>query len=151
MNTNRILIIANLFGCLAISGIILVQWLRESGLAYQLRTTTARLEAVFEEKETERKRAGGLENDVAQLKESIESMAKSRAETEEAIEKLVAEQEARAADSVNASQAGQEQAKAWEQALAERDQKIRELNESLVSTRRKLDEAVEKLKAAGAR
>jgi hypothetical protein len=42
--------------------------------------------------------------------------------------------------------------KAWQDAVSERDAKIRELNASLTATRNRLDEAISKLKqAAGAR
>ena len=92
-------------------------------------------------------RAAQLHSDLDGLKASVDSM---KAEAEEA-GKLLAEQ---------AQQAGlldaqalkiEEQRKLWEEAIKARDEKIAELNHSLVATRTRLDEAIAKLKQAGAR
>ncbi len=152
MSLSRILPIANLVGCLLITGIIVAQWLKERGLDSKIQSLSQQLATTREQYDTEKKRTAALESDVAQLKESVESTVKARKESEDAMAKLIAERDAQNASTAEAaSQANQEQVKIWEKAIADRDEKIRTLNESLTATRARLDEAVAKLKAAGAR
>ena len=152
MTPSRFLPIVNLVGCLVITGIILAQWLKERGLDDSITRLNQQLVATRDELGSEKTRATALENDVTQLKESIESTLKARQETEAALAKTIAERDTQAAASVaTANEANQEQVKVWEKALAERDEKIRDLGTSLKAARERLDEAISKLKAAGAR
>ncbi|MEO5716599.1 MAG: hypothetical protein ABIT37_24180 [Luteolibacter sp.] len=152
MSLSRILPIANLVGCLLITGIIVAQWLKERGLDSKIHGLNQQLVATRDQYDAEKKHTAALESDVAQLKESIESTVKSRKETEDALAKLIAERDAQAAASATTlNQANQEQVKIWEKAIADRDGKIRDLSASLTATRARLDDAVENLKAAGAR
>lgn len=151
MTASRFLPFLNLAGCLLITGIILAQWLKERGLADRINTLDQQLVASREQYELEKKRAATLENDVAQLKESIESTVKARQEAETAMAKMIAEHQAQVATVATANQSNQEQAKIWEKAIADRDEKIRTLNAGLTATRERLDEAIAKLKEAGAR
>ena len=151
MTPSRFLPFLNLAGCLLITGIILAQWLKERGLDTRIKELNHQLVVTREDRDTEKKRATALENDVAQLKASIESTVQARKETEDAMAKLVADSQAQAATVASANQSNQEQVKIWEKAIADRDAKIRELNTSLTTTRERLDEAVAKLKEAGAR
>ena len=151
MTTSRFLPLLNLVGCLLISGLILAQWHKERGLDTRIKELNQQLVAAGEQHDAEMKRATALENDIAQLKESIESIVKTRTETEDAMAKLVAESQARATTVATTNQSNLEQAKIWEQAIADRDAKIRELNSSLTATRERLNEAIAKLKEAGAR
>ena len=151
MTANRLLPILNLFGCVLITGIIVAQWLKEhrlddtiSGLYKELATTRDLLD-------TEQKRASALESDVVQLKESVQATMDARKESEEALAKIIAEGDALKAVAASADQANQEQVTVWQKAVNERDEKIRSLNESLKTTRARLDEAIAKLKEAGAR
>lgn len=155
MSLSRILPIANLVGCLLITGVIVAQWLKERGLDSKIHGLSQQLVVSRGQYDAEKKRTAALESDVGQLKESIESTVKARKETEDALAKLIAEREAQTAAAATATttlnQANQEQVKIWEKAIADRDEKIRSLGESLTATRARLDEAVTKLKAAGAR
>ncbi|MES2657228.1 MAG: hypothetical protein V4689_01355 [Verrucomicrobiota bacterium] len=155
MTSSRFLPILNLVGCLLISGLILAQWLKERGLDTRIKELNQQLVATREQRDTEIKRAATLENDIAQLKESIESTVLARKETEDAMAKLVADSQANAAtvaaSVATANQSNLEQVKIWEKAIADRDSKLRELNSSLNSTRERLNEAIAKLKEAGAR
>ena len=148
MTTSRFLPFLNLAGCLLITGIILAQWIKERGLDARIEILNKQLVATREQYDLENKRAATLEHDITQLKESIESTVKARRETEDAMTKLVAERDAQTTALATASQ---EQAKVWEKAIADRDEKIRTLNAGLTATRERLDEAVARLKAAGAR
>ncbi len=151
MTASRFLPILNLVGCLLITGIILAQWLKERGLADRINTLDQQLVTSREQYELEKKRAANLENDVAQLKESIESTVKARQETDAAMAKMIAEHQAQVATVATANQSNQEQVKIWEKAIADRDEKIRTLNAGLTATRERLDEAIARLKEAGAR
>ena len=155
MTTSRFLPIANLIGCLLISGIIVAQWLKERGLDTRIESLNEQLVTTREQYEAEKTHTAALENDVAQLKQSIESMVKVRKETEEAMVRMTTERDAQAANLAAAAttnnQATQQQVKIWEKAIADRDAKIRDLNNTLTASRARLDEAIEKLKAAGAR
>ena len=148
MTTSRFLPLLNLAGCLVITGIILAQWLKERGLEEKIDSLHQQLTVTRDQFEAETTRASALENDVAQLKESLESTVRAKHEIEAAMAKLITERETQTAGLATATQ---QQAKLWENALAERDEKIRTLNSGLTATRDRLEEAISKLKAAGAR
>jgi len=148
---SRFLPLLNLAGCLLITGIILAQWLKERGLDARIDNLNQQLVSTREQYETEKKRATALDSDITQLKESIESTVKARKETEDAMAKMIAERQAEVATVATANQSNQEQAKVWEKAITDRDEKIRTLNAGLTATRARLDEAISKLKEAGAR
>ncbi|GAA5122437.1 hypothetical protein JIN84_09990 [Luteolibacter yonseiensis] len=155
MTTNRILPIANLVGCLVITGIIVVQWINERINYNRIGVLNAELGTTREQLDSEKNRAGALENDVRQLKDSIESTMRTRNEMEEAMAKMMAEREAQAATTASAvainNEAILKQTEIWEKAIAERDARIRELNTNLTAARNRLDSAIAELKAAGAR
>ena len=148
---SRVLPILNAIGCLALTGLIATQWRKERGLDTRIQELNQQLVATGEQRDAEEKRATALENDIAQLKESIESTILARKETEDAMAKLVAGSQAHAANVAAINQSNLEQVKIWEQAIADRDVKIRELNSSLTTTHERLNEAIGKLKEAGAR
>lgn len=152
MTTSRILPVANLIGCLLITGIIVVQWLKERGFNHRIEALNEELVIARDEVESGKTRVAALENDVSQLKESVESTVLARKEAEEALARLTAERDAQvAAQTETAQKLMQEQVQVWEKAIADRDARIRELGASLGTTRARLDAAIEKLKEAGAR
>jgi chromosome segregation ATPase len=152
VTTSRILPVANLIGCLLITGIIVVQWLKERGFNHRIETLNEELVIARDEVESGKTRAAALENDVSQLKESVESTVLARKEAEDALARLNAERDAQVASQTEAAQKlMQEQVQIWEKAIADRDAKIRELGTTLGTTRARLDVAIEKLKEAGAR
>ena len=151
MTASRFLPLLNLVGCLLISGIILAQWLKERGLNAKIDYLNRQLVFSREQSEAETKRATALEHDIVQLKDSIESTVKARKETEDAMAKMIADQKAQIDIVATANQSNQEQVKIWEKSIADRDEKIRVLDAGLTATRARLDEAIAKLKAAGAR
>ncbi len=151
MTLSRFLPLLNLVGCLLITGIILAQWFKERGQNTRITQLAHQLTVARDQRDAEIKRTAALEGDIVQLKEAIESTVQARNETEAAMAKLVAESQTHAASLATATQSNQDQAKVWETAIAERDTKIRELDAELTNTRRRLDEAVSKLKQAGAR
>ncbi|NJR42779.1 MAG: hypothetical protein HC767_09050 [Akkermansiaceae bacterium] len=146
MSANRFLPILNLIGCLILLGVLLAQWLKERGMSQKISALNQQLVISRNESVAERMRASALENDVAQLKESVESTVKARQETEAAMEKLIAEHQAQARRATSSDQSNQEQLKTWEAAIAERDAKLRELSNTLTATRSRLDEAIKNYK-----
>ncbi len=152
MTTSRILPIANLIGCLIITCIIVFQWLKERGAQDRIVMLHGQLVTTRQDLDTEKTRSSALESDVAQLKAAVEATFQARREDEEAMAVMTAEREARAATAAATNRDTiAKQTGLWEKALAERDAKIRELNASLTATRARLDEAIKKLQAAGAR
>lgn len=152
MTTSRILPIANLVGCVLITGIIVFQWVKERVVNLHVQELNKELVTARDELSSEKARVLALENDVSQLKESVESTVQARKEAEETIARITAEQNARVEEQTAAAQKiMQEQTVVWEKAIADRDARIRELGTTLAATRARLDAAVEKLKEAGAR
>lgn len=138
----RLVSILNTLGCLALSGCLLFQWFVQRDLEENLKKAkeaelnegNLRLEA--------EKRVAQLDIDVAAMKEAL-TAAKARAD-----------ENAQAADSraeesqklVTQLQTAHDQFKAWEAAIQSRDAKIKQLDDALGATRRRLDDAIAKLK-----
>lgn len=148
MKASRVLPILNLLGCLLISGIIVVQWLREIAWNERLGNLRKELAESREQTMAEAKRADSLQSDVDQLKESVEATVAERRKTEEEMGKAIAERDAKTAGIVEEAKT---QIETWQKAVSERDAAIGKLNTELRNTRQRLDEAIEKLKKAGAR
>ncbi len=157
----RTLPIVNAAGCLVLAGFILVQWFDGKSVAKDLHE--ARSQTIIEKNarlEIE-ERAKLLQSDVEGLKASIESIQASA----ELAEKKLAEQSAQLDITSKALEDAQGKVKEWEEAVKARDEaialrdtklleaseKVSQLNSTLVSTRKRLDEAVAELKKAGAR
>ena len=154
MTTARLLPIINAAGCVLLVGLVVVQWHGGAVLAKKVHNVevklineeNARLNAEFENEK--------LRKDIDGLKASIDSIRKDSEEHEKELAARTAELTTLDATLVDA----QNKVKEWEEALKARDEaivlgdsKIKELNNSLVATRKRLDEAVAQLKKAGAR
>ena len=148
MKASRILPVLNLIGCLAITGIIVTQWLREVRHNEKIERLDNELSDARALAEAERKRADTLQGDVDQLKDSVESIMQARREAEEDMAARIAASDARVEETAKAAE---EQIASWQKAVADRDARIRQLDSQLAATRERLDEAIGKLKEAGAR
>lgn len=146
--TSRILPILNLIGCILVTGVIVAQWRKEKDLGERVNSISTELRSSREQTAEAEKRALALEGDVAQLKESIEATAAARLLAEEEAAKIATEHNQKMAEFTTAAT---EQVKTWQDAIATRDEKIKELNATLSATRSRLDNAIAKLKEAGAR
>lgn len=144
---SRVLPILNAIGCLVLTGVIFIQWQRERAAGESLAKLKTELHAANDLAADETKRADGLERDIAVLKESMEATQKAA----EASARLMEEKTAQAAGLETEVTAAREQLKTWEAAIAARDEKLRALDAQLTATRQRLDEAIAKLKEAGAR
>lgn len=161
MSAARLLPVLNAIGCLVLVGFILVQWRGGQSLSRELHESRSReiLEknARFDAEKLSRQ----LQADLDGLKASVDSIQQA---AEVAEKELAAKNEEIGKFATGLTQAT-EQIKTWETAvkerdeallkrdaaIAERDAKLKELSDQLVSTRKRLDEAVAELKKAGAR
>lgn len=150
--TSRILTCLNAAGCALLVAVIVFQWQRELSLARALKSNIADLEQAVQRATDEAARRQALERDIALLKESVtatqqaaEESAKQLGEQTTAGEALKTELET---TRQQLTQAGQRLA-LWEAAVKSRDGRIESLAKELTATRKRLDEAVERLKKAG--
>lgn len=144
----RFLPILNLVGCVLVTGVILAQWRKEQQLGNQVKAISQELVASHDQTAEAEKRATALEGDVAQLKESIEATAAANRLAEAENVRVTTEHHEKMNALITAAEG---QAQTWQAAIAERDAKIKELGSSLSATRTRLNEAIAKLKEAGAR
>lgn len=145
--TPRTLPLLNAIGCLALTGLVVAQWRKERSMRDELADTKAKLSLSLQQTDEEVKHRTALERDIAVLKETIES-AKKAAETST---KDLVEKDGTVTRLQTELTAAREQITVWEAAMKTRDEQIRTLNDNLAATRKRLDEAIAKLKAAGAR
>ena len=143
----RILPILNAVGCLALAGLVVVQWQKERALGQVLTRQNAELAENKSQAEKDRKRVAALERDIEVLKETIDTTQKAADESA----KSLVEREQNADRIDTELKAAREQLTLWEAALKARDERIVSLDANLAATRKRLDEAVARLKAAGAR
>ena len=144
---SRVLPILNAVGCLILSALILIQWQRERAAGASLAKLKTELTTAHDLAASETQRATGLERDIAVLKESIEATQKAA----ESSARLMEEKTTQTASLEVEISTAREQVKTWETAIAARDEKLLTLAAELTATRKRLDEAIAKLKEASAR
>jgi chromosome segregation ATPase len=144
---SRALPILNAIGCLALTGLVVAQWQREHRLDGTLARLRSELATAKNQAAEEAKRRAALENDISVLKESIEA-TQNAAESSARLLAEKGEHTARLEADLNTAR---EQVTAWETALKARDERIRTLDAELTASRKRLDEAIARLKSAGAR
>jgi len=145
--SSRALPILNAIGCLALTGLVVVQWRKERLLDATATGVRTELAAAREQAASEGSRRAASERDVAVLKESIEATQRAA----EAATRTAAEKEQAGTQLQAELTAARDQVAAWETAIKTRDDRIRTLDAHLQETRKRLDEAIAKLKAGGAR
>ena len=144
---SRVLPILNTIGCLILSALILIQWQRERAFNESLAKLKTELAAAHDLAAAETQRAADLARDIAVLKESIEATQKAA----ESSARLMEEKTTQTASLEVEISTAREQVKTWETAIAARDEKLLTLAAELTATRKRLDEAIAKLKETGAR
>ena len=154
MNSARLLTVLNAAGCLVLAGFILIQWRGGQALSHELHESRSREILEKNARLDAEKLSKQLQADIDGLKASIDSIQQAAAVAEQ--EKAAKAEEAKGLAGLVSE--AQERIKTWEEAvkardeaIALRDTKLKELNEALVATRGRLDEAVAALKKAGAR
>jgi chromosome segregation ATPase len=144
---SRVLPILNTIGCLILSALILIQWQRERAAGASLAKLKTELAAAHDLAAAKTQRAADLARDIAVLKESIEATQKAA----EASARLMEEKTTQTASLEVEISTAREQVKTWETAIAARDEKLLSLAAELTATRKRLDEAIAKLKEASIR
>lgn len=144
--TARTLTLLNAVGCLVLIVLILAQWGKERLLHSDLAKVRIELAAATTRAAEEAGRRTALERDIEVLKEAITA-------TQQAAETATRElgEKATLATTLEAElKTAREQIAAWEAAIKARDERIQVLGTDLAATRKRLDEAVARLKAAAA-
>lgn len=144
---SRVLPILNAIGCLILTGVVLGQWKKEHALVSEVVAMETQLGALREQAAAEAARSTGLVRDISLLKESIEAVQRSAEQSAGAL----AAKEIETGDLQAETTAAREQLKVWEEAVATRDTRLRDLGEQLAATRARLDEAITKLREINAR
>lgn len=152
--STRLLPVFNAVGCLVLLVLIVIQWKSGQLIENQLRDSREETAQETKSRQEAEKRAAQLQSDVDGLKASIDSIREAAERDKQAASeagKLAADKASQAEALTTGLGKAQEQARQWEEAVKSRDEKLTELNEALVATRKRLDEAIARLKQAGAR
>lgn len=141
----------NAAGCVVLAVLLILQWHKERTLDGRIHELKASVVAAEDRHAAARERAELLEREQEMLKESIASLQLAAeasgnllAQRERQIEELDTQAAARNARIAKL----EEQLKTWQAAIAQRDEHIRTLAADLTNARRRLDEAIARLKAA---
>lgn len=132
----------NAIGCLILATVVFTQWGKESRTDDAMTRLRLELADARHLAETETKRAADLERDIAVLKQSFEATR---------LAAVAAQKSIGVSNISNQLDDARGQIESWKTAMATRDARIHELESDLTATRRRLDEAIAKLKQAGAR
>ena len=137
----------NAIGCLALVALVVVQWRGEYVSGRELANLKNSLAEANTKAAEETARCVALERDLQVLKDAAEQSGKAV----ESGKSVAMTKDARIAELEAAlKHAGGDVGK-WQAAIAQRDDRIRKLEAEVAEARRRLIEAVAKLKAAGAR
>ena len=129
----------NAIGCLVLAGVVFSQWAKETRADAEAAKLRVEIAMAKDFAASENKRALDLERDITVLRESLEAT--------------------RQIDAAKVAKSGLRQSlidarrqnDSWQKALAERDARITQLEADLAATRRRLDEAVVRLRQSGSR
>ena len=147
----RLFAIVNAIGCVVLAGFIVIQWIAGDRVERSLHDEAAGRIREHNLRIDAETHAASLESDIDGLKASIDSI---RADNEEKTRDLVARAGESEAMHTGLTQAQdqikvmEEAVKARDEAIKTRDEKLKELSDGLSATRKRLDEAVAKLKQA---
>lgn len=140
----RVLPILNAVGCLALTTLVIVQWKREHQSGIAAAGLRKELAASRAETVEEVKRCTALERDVALLKESIEATQQAAEQSGRALE----EKEQLATSLQTELTTARGQVVAWQEAIKQRDERITTLTDQLNQTRKRLEEAIARIREA---
>lgn len=143
----RVLPILNALGCIALLAVVLLQWRNERALASEAVALRLQIAEAHKQANQLTARRDALEHDVSVLKETIESLQTSA----ESTSRQLGEKSELAERLASEISVARQQVTAWESAIKERDARIGDLQAQLAETRNRLDEAILRLKEAGAR
>lgn len=150
--TSRILTALNALGCVLLIAVIIFQWQRELALGRALKAATAEIERTARRASDEESRRKALERDIELLKDSVDAVQQAAEESARQLGEQItttAALEAELATARGQLAVAAERLAAWETAVQARDERIETLTRDLAATRKRLDEAVARLKQAG--
>ena len=151
---NFVITVVNAVGCFVLLGIVVVQWRQNENQHQQFRAMQVQQQATEDARDEANKRVESLSRDLEDLKASLEATRKAAEEAANA-GKEHADQLGAAASSRDLAVAERDALRAkiveWETAMKQRDENIASQNDTISGLRKKLDEAIENLKKAGAR
>lgn len=138
----RVLPMINAIGCALLAALVVAQWLKERSLHQLVVESHDQLVVTQHAATQERERKQALERDIAVLKEAVEASQKAGESTARALSEQSVQVAALQADLT----AARNQVMAWEAAVKARDQRISDLTSTLEATRKRLDQAIARLK-----
>lgn len=141
---SRVLILINSIGCVVLITMVVLQWAKERVLLQTLYTAQTEIAAAKTMAAEQAQRQANLERDIALLKESINSTQQAA----ETAARELGEKSTLTATLDTELKAAREQIAAWEAAIKARDERISTLTGDLSATRKRLDEAIARLKTA---
>jgi predicted nucleic acid-binding Zn-ribbon protein len=149
-----VLTVVNAVGCFVLLGIVVVQWRQNENQRQQFRDLQVRQQATEEARDDANKRVESLSRDLEDLKASLEATRKAAEESTSTGKEHTDELSAAASSrdlAVTERDALRAKIVEWETAMKQRDENIARQNETISGLRKKLDEAIDRLKKAGAR
>ncbi len=132
----------NAIGCLILAAVVFTQWAKESRTDDAMTQLRLEIADARHLAETETKRASDLERDIAVLKQSFEATR---------LAAIASQKSSGVSNMQDQLDESRRQIESWKTAIATRDARILEMESDLIATRRRLDEAIVRLKQAGAR
>lgn len=141
---SRVLILINSIGCVVLIALAVFQWAKERVLLKTLDVAQTEIAAANTKSIEQAQRQANLERDIALLKESVTSTQQAA----ESAARELGEKSTLAAALETDLKTAREQVTNWEAAVKARDERITTLTSDLAATRKRLDEAVARLKAA---
>jgi hypothetical protein len=143
--------ILNAVGCLFLAGFIFVQWLGGTKLEDELMAARREVAEEGKARAEAEKRAAALSADIEGLKTSIDLIRRDAEEQVKATKEQAGQAQELHTNLVQAQEQMKlmdEAIKARDEAIKTRDTKLKEYSDALLATRKRLDEAVAKLKEA---
>jgi hypothetical protein len=135
----RFLPYLNTLGCIAITTIIIIQWHGEHQQKQIIQDLNLTLAKSQETEDQAKQKVQALETDIAALKEALQATQQTA--------NANADQQGKIASALDAEMTkARDQMNKWQQAILERDERIRTLQQDLIATRQRLDQAISKLK-----
>lgn len=125
----------NAIGCLILAGVVFSQWFQESRTNVEMAKLRVEISMAKDLAASESKRALNLERDIAVLREALDTTRQA------AIAKGLK------SGFLSQLDDARDQNDAWQQAVANRDARITQLDAELTATRRRLDEAIARLRS----
>lgn len=138
----------NATGCLILGLLLVVEWRKERGLDGRIQELKVSLVAEEDLHAAACERAEIFQREQQMLKESIAALQQASETRGQLVAQRDSQRDAQLATLQQQAEKLQAQVHTWQNAISQRDERIRALDADLTLARRRLDEAIAKLKAA---